>query len=223
MAEGLAGPLSAVARAERSRRRAWAMPGSSHDRLIAVTRVVLPAAVGVLAVALAATPLTSGRDISFVLNKNHVAVAPERMRVMEATYRGEDQKGETFAITAQSAVQKTSADPVVKLDRLAAKLQLQSGPATLVAPKGSYNLNDQKVGLDGPVKFKTSDGLTMDTRDVQLDMQTRKLAGNNPVQGTMPLGQFRADRMQADLDNRVVVLDGNAHLHITQRSGRAPK
>jgi lipopolysaccharide export system protein LptC len=223
MAEGIAGPLSAVARAERSRRRAWAMPGSSHDRLIAIARVVLPASVGVLAVALAAAPLTSGRDISFVLNKNHVAVAPERMRVTEATYRGEDQKGQPFALTAQSAVQKTSADPVVKLDRLSAKLKLDSGNATLVAPRGSYNLNDQKVGLDGPVNFRTADGYTLDTHDVQLDMETRQLAGDNPVKGNMPLGQFRADRMKADLDNRVVVLDGNAHLHITQRSGRAPK
>jgi lipopolysaccharide export system protein LptC len=223
MPEGVAGPLSAVARAERNRRRAWAMPGSSHDRLIAVARVALPASVGILAIALAAAPLTSGRDISFVLSKNHVAVAPERMRVTQATYRGEDTKGEAFAITAQSAVQKTSADPVVKLDRLSAKLQLQGGPATLVAPKGSYNLNDQKVGLNGPVNFRTADGYSLDTHDVQLDMETRKLAGDNPVQGNMPLGQFRADRMRADLDDRVVVLDGNAHLHITQRSGRAPQ
>ncbi len=219
MPDSLAGPLSDAARAERRRRRAWAMPGSSHDRVIAVARVSLPAAVGLLTLALAAAPLTSGRDISFVLSKDRVAVAKERMRVTQALYRGEDTKGQPFSITARSAVQQTSFDPVVKLDQLAAKIVLPQGPATLVAPKGRYNLTNEQVGLDGAVNFHSADGYTLDTHDVDLDMQTRKLASRAPVTGTMPLGTFSADRMQADLDNRVVVLEGHARLHITQRNG----
>lgn len=219
MPDSLAGPLSDAARAERRRRRAWAMPGSSHDRVISIARVVLPAAVILLIFALAAAPLTSGRDISFVLSKDRVAVAKERMRVSEALYRGEDTKGQPFSITARSAVQQTSADPVVKLDQLAANIVLQQGPATLVAPKGRYNLTNEKVGLDGPVNFRSADGYTLATHDVDLDMQTRTLASRNPVTGTMPLGTFSADTMQADLDNRVVVLEGHARLHITQRNG----
>jgi lipopolysaccharide export system protein LptC len=221
MPEGLAGHLSDAARAERRRRRVWANPGSSHDRIIAIARVVLPAAVVVLTVALATAPLTSGRDISFVLSKDRVAVAKERMRVVRALYRGEDSKGQPFSLTAQSAVQQTSADPVVKLDQLSARIALQGGPATIVSPKGRYNLNNEQVSLDGPVHFKSADGYTLETHDVDLDMHTRKLASRTPVTGTMPLGTFSADRMQADLDNHIVVLDGRARLHITQRSGTA--
>jgi len=36
------------------------------------------------------------------------------------------------------------------------------------------------------------------------------------VEGRMPLGTFRADRMSADLPERKVVLEGNARLHIDQ-------
>ena len=46
MPESVAGPLSDAARAERRRRRAWANPGSSHDRVIAIARLTLPAARG---------------------------------------------------------------------------------------------------------------------------------------------------------------------------------
>lgn len=220
MPDPVAGPLSDVARAERRRRRAWAIPGSSHDRIIAVARVMLPASVVVLVLALGFAPLTSGRDISFMLAKDRVAVARERLRVSQALYRGEDEKGQPFSLTAKSAVQQTSADPVVKLDTLAAKIGLQSGPATLSAPRGTYNMDNEQVGLNGPVAFRGADGYRLDTHDVDLDMQTRRLASRNPVTGTMPLGAFSADRMQADLDNRVVVLNGHARLHITQRNAK---
>jgi lipopolysaccharide export system protein LptC len=223
MPESLAGPLSDVGRVARRKRRTWAMPGSTHDRIIGVARITLPAAVLVLVLALGFAPLTSGRDISFVLSKDRVAVAKERMRISQALYRGEDQKGQPFSLTALSAVQQTSADPVMKLDTLAAKIALQSGPATIVAPTGTYNMNNQQVGLNGPVTFRSADGYRLDTHDVDLDMQTRKLASRNPVTGTMPLGNFSADRMQADLDSHVVVLNGHARLHITQRNGTSPK
>ena len=223
MPESVAGPLSDFARAERRKRRIWARPGSAHDRIIAIARVTLPASVLVLVLALGFAPLTSGRDISFVLSKDRVAVAKERLRVSQALYRGEDEKGQPFSLTAKSAVQQTSADPVVKLDTLAARIALQGGPATLTAPKGTYNMNNEQVGLDGPVAFRSADGYQLDTHDVDLDMQTRKLASRNPVTGKMPLGNFSADRMTADLDGKVVVLNGHARLHITQRTATSPK
>ena len=221
MPERLAAPLSSEARAERHRQRAWARPESSHDRIIGIARVTLPAAVVVLTLALAAAPITSGRDISFVLSKDRVTTAKERMRVTQALYRGEDSKGQPFQLNALSAVQQTSADPIVKLDTLSAKIQLPAGPATIVSPKGRYNLDNQRVALDGPVDFHTADGYHLATHDVDLDMKTRRLASRNPVTGTMPLGVFSSDRMQADLDQKVVVLDGHARLHMTQRNGTA--
>ena len=223
LAGPLSGPMSSAARSERRRRRTWAMPGSSHDRIVAVARITLPASVVLLTIALAAAPITSGRDISFVLSKDRVTVAKERMRISQALYRGEDAKGQPFRLNALSAVQQTSADPIVRLDQLSADIQLPAGPGTIVSPKGRYNLNDQRVALDGPVDFHTADGYKLATHDVDLDMKTKKLASRNPVTGTMPLGTFSSDRMQADLDQKLVVLDGHARLHMTRRAGTAPR
>jgi len=221
MPDALAGPLSEAARLERRSRRAWARPGSSHDKVIAVARIALPCAVGVLAVLLAMAPLTSGRDISFVLSKDRVAVAHERMRVSRATYRGEDNRGQAFALSAQSAVQETSKVPVVQLNGLSARINLSGGPATLTAPSGAYNMKTDKVVVNGPVAFRSADGYALDTSTVHLDMKTRTLASNQPVTGKLPIGTFSADSMHADLEKHDVVLQGHAHLHITQRPGRA--
>jgi len=97
--------MSQLAEQQRHERRIWAATGSSHDRLIATMRIALPMAVGVLSAFMALAPLTVGRDISFVLSKDRVDVASERMRVTRATYRGDDSKGQPFKLEAASAVQ----------------------------------------------------------------------------------------------------------------------
>ena len=220
MAERLAGPLSDAARADRRRLRVWARPGSSHDRIIALARVALPATGAILALALGLAPVTSGREISFVLSKDHVSRAAERMRVTSALYRGQDDKGQAFALSAASAVQAHSSDPTVKLKTLTANIGLPSGKATLTAPDGDYNMTDQKVALNGPVAFRSQDGYRIDTHDVDLDMKTRRIDSRTPVTGSLPLGKFSADHMSADLADKAVVLTGHARLHIVQGSGK---
>lgn len=201
--------------------RAWAMPGGSHDRLIAILRVALPIAVVALVILLALAPLTSGRDISFLLSKNQVDVAHERMRVTRATYRGRDDKDQPFSLVARSAVQATSKDPVVKLDTLSANVLLNDGTATITAPRGRYDMDKQTVAIDGPVLVRRADGSRLATRDVAVDLNAKRVASGGPVDGSLPLGRFSADHMTADLNTRVVVLAGRARLHIVQARSRA--
>lgn len=203
----------------RTAREIWAAPGSSHDRLIRVLRIVLPASIGVLGAALVFAPLSVRSEISFVLDKNKVAIAKERMRVTAATYRGEDGKGQPFEMRAGSAVQASSSNPIVQLKDLSAQIGLAEGPATLVANNGRYNMDSNVVMVDGPMRFTTTDGYRIDTRDVAVGLQTKKLASGGPITGQMPLGHFSADRIAADLSTRTVSLTGRARLHIVQ--GRA--
>jgi lipopolysaccharide export system protein LptC len=215
--------MSQAADAVRSQRHLWAAPGSSHDRVIGTLRVALPLAIVLLVIALAFAPLTVGRDISFVLSKDRVQVAKERMRVSEALYRGEDSKGQPFQISAASAVQATSRDPIVRLEKLAAKIALADGPATLVANRGRYDMDSEKIAIDGPVLFRDAGDYRMRTRDVTVDLKTRSVASGGPVDGSMPLGTFAANRLTADLNDRVVVLQGDARLHIVQGRSRGPR
>lgn len=205
----------------RSPREMWAVPGSRHDRVIHIARIALPSAIAMLIVALAAAPITSGRDISFVLSKDRVAVATERMRVTDALYKGQDSKGQAFTLKAGSAVQATSRDPVVKLSRLSAQIALVDGPANVIANRGRYDMAAEKVMIDGPVRFDGPNGYRMQTRDVGIDLKTRDVASGGAVDGTMQLGTFSADKLNADLNSRVVVLQGRARLHIKRGGGRA--
>lgn len=209
--------MSEVAARLRSQQRSWAHPGSSHDRVVRLLLIGLPLGIGVLAAFLVIAPLTMGGDVSFVLDKNRVEVAKEMLRLEAADYRGTDAKGQQFHLRAGSAVQRSSAEPIVQLNDLAAEIRLPEGPATLVAGKGHYDMKSQQVAVDGPLRFNTTDGYTLNTNDATVDLKTRKLASGGAVTGDTPTGVFSADKLTADLETRTVSLDGNARLRIVPK------
>lgn len=213
--------MSEIAERLQNQKRAWAHPGSSHDHAVRAALILLPAGIGALSASLLLIPLFIGGDVSFVLDKNQVDIARERMRTTKADYRGSDAKGQPFRLHAGSAVQKSSAEPIVQLNDLSAEIKLPEGPANLVADRGQYDMEKEQVSVNGPIRFKTSDGYTLNTSDATVDLKTRRMQSGGAVTGNTPMGSFSGDRMSADLERRTVSLDGNARLRfVPQRANR---
>jgi len=208
--------VSVQADQQRDVRRHWARPGGSHDRLVRLLKNWLPMAVGVLSALLATAPFTGGDKVSFVLDKNKVDVAKERMRVTEALYRGEDSKGQPFSLRAGSAVQKSSREPIVDLNSMSARILMSDGPAVLNAQKGRYDMESERVAIDGPVQFEAAGGYRLTTRDVGIDLKTRRMRSAGRVDGRIPIGTFSGDHLEADMAARTVTLNGRASLRIEQ-------
>lgn len=206
--------MSAIAERERSQRQIWAAPGSRHDRVIAVARWLLPASIGVLAAFLVMAPVYSSGDVSFVLDKNKVEVAKERLKIQAAQYRGQDTKGQPFELTAGSALQRSSAEPVVQLRQLAAEIRLSDGPASIRANTGRYDMRTEQVRLDGPLNMQSEGGYSLQTRDATVDLHQRTLESGGAVTGRTKQGTFSANKLRANLEDRTVTLDGNARLRI---------
>lgn len=197
-----------------SQKRSWAHPGSHHDRVVRALLWVLPIGIGVLTAFLVTAPLFMGGNVSFVLDKNRVAMASERLRLDAAEYRGDDAKGQAFRINAGSAIQQSSAEPIVQLKALSAEIDLPEGPASLKANRGRYNIDTERVAVDGPIKFQTADGYVLDTHDAVVDLKTRRMQSGGAVTGKTPMGTFSGNKLTADLEKRTVSLDGNARLRI---------
>ena len=200
--------------------RHWAEPGSRHDKLIRGVKFGLPILIVGLVVMLAIAPFDRRGDVSFILDKNEVEQARERMRVEQARYTGEDNKGQSFLIVADRAVQQSSNVPVVAIEGMRARLDLARGPLSIAALKGRYDLEQEKVAVEGPIKVVGPDGYLLATRDVTVDLDQRTMQSAGAVSGRMPLGQFQAGRLSADLDERTVRLDGGVRLKIVQGAVR---
>ena len=88
--------------------------------------------------------------------------------------------------------------------------------AQFAGDEARFNPDENMVAVMGPVRVAIADGYRLLTSNVAVDLRGRRLQSQGEVQGQMPLGTFRADRMSADLPSRTVVLEGNARLHIEQ-------
>lgn len=198
----------------RTQRRSFAAPGGFHDRLVHFLARGLPALVGALLAIMVITPLSPRGEISFLLDRRKVAMVNERMQVSSAMYRGQDDEGRNFSITAGSAVQRTKAQPLIELDQLTARIMLDNGPALLTAGRGNYDFGKEILDIAGPINVQTSDGYRMTATNVDIDLGSKILKSRGPVEGRIPAGTFSADRINADLNERTVALEGNARLRM---------
>ena len=208
--------MSEAAAREREVKQHWAVPGSQHDRIVRLAKIALPVAVGMLIAFLALAPLDRSGDSSFILDKNKVDNAPERMRVDVARYTGQDESGRPFTIVAQSAVQRSSDLPIVDIRGMLARLVLPQGPVTMVANLARYNLDEHILRVVGPIRVTGPEGYRLNASDVTVDLKQRTVTGSGDVQGEMELGRFSAGRLRADLGERTVTLDQGARLKIVQ-------
>jgi len=215
--------MTAEADLIRGNRRAFAAPGGFHDRLIAFLSKALPAAIGIVAAVMILSPLSPRGEISFLLDRNKVAITKERLKVDKAMYRGQDALGRPFRVTAGSAVQASSSNPVVAMVDLVAQMQLTEGPAEIRSPQGTYNYKTEEISVEGPVIFKATDGYHMVATNVAIDLDTRRAVGSGGIEGAVPTGSFKADSIVADLEARTIALEGNARLSMTPGKLRIPK
>lgn len=206
----------------RTQRQGYAAPGGSHDRLVAILARILPMAVGALAAFMVITPLSPRGEISFLLDRSKVMMIDDRLRVDNAMYRGKDNEGQPFSLTAGEAVQRSSAEGIVRMNDLVARILLPEGPARLSAQGGTFDISKDLMTSTGPIRLTAADGYNMVATGVSINLKTKRMVGSGGVSGRGPAGTFSADRIEADLPARTVTLDGNARIRMIPGKLRMP-
>ncbi len=212
--------MSEAALRTRAAKRRWAEPGGRHDRVVRLAKIGLPVGGAALLLLLVVSPFDREGDVSFILDKKDVEKSEERMRIESARYIGEDNSGHKFIIRADRAIQPTSDQPLVNIMGVRARLDLADGPVGMAALKGQYDLDRKLIAVAGPIHVAGPNDYDLRTRDVTVDLAARKIHSDGPVTGRMELGDFKAGRLSADLDNRTVTLDGGVRLKIEQGAVR---
>lgn len=215
--------MTAQADQIRDRRRAFAAPGGSLDRIVRWLAVGLPALVGVIAALMIVTPLSPRGEVSFLLDRNKVSIAEDRLRVDNAVYRGADARGRPFSVAAGEAVQHSVARPIVRMRDLIARILLPEGPALLTAELGRYNYRTERVLVDSRVRLTAADGYRMTASGVAVDLEDKTLVGDGGVEGAIPAGTFSANSLRADLAARTVTLEGDARLRMIPGQMQMPQ
>ena len=214
--------MTAQADVLRNRRREFAAPDGSHDALVRTLLRILPAGVGVVAALMILAPFSPRGDISFLLDRTKVAITGERLRVDNAMYRGQDNQGRPFSLTAGKAVQLSARIPEVEMKDLVGRIMLSDGPARIAARTGLYDISKETVAVSGPLAFEAADGYRLMASNVSVDLRKRTVVGSGGISGAIPAGTFSASSIVADLGARTVALAGNARLRMEPGKLRMP-
>ena len=94
------------------------------------------------------------------------------------------------------------------------------GPLSIAAVHGQYDLEQEVVRVNGPIRVVGPDGYQLATSDVVVNFDSRTMRSSGKVSGHMPLGEFQAGSLSADLDERTVSLEGGVRLKIQQGAVR---
>jgi lipopolysaccharide export system protein LptC len=100
---------------------------------------------------------------------------------------------------------------------LSGRITLNDGPASIVAQRGVYDLNKETMRVNGPLAVESA-GYDMVASNVALSLKDRSIQSLGPVSGRTKVGTFHAGRLRANLDTRIVRLDGGVRLRIDQNA-----
>lgn len=189
----------------------------AHSRRVAVLKFALPtvAIAGLLAlgaqfyISRIVLPDEVSVDLSqTVINDGNLVMANPEMT-------GTTSDDRAYAMTAQRAVQSLSDQASVQLEEIRADFELRAGTtAKLIAPKGTYNRDVNALGLQGKSSFSTSDGVSMQFEDADIDVEAGSFVTDKPVtidrNGTI----INAGSMKISDNGDVVVFETNVRITI---------
>jgi len=147
------------------------------------------------------------------LRKEQVIPASENIQneLLKPVFNSIDDKNQPYTVTADRAVQGRDNPDVVELDRPVAELALNDGGKIKgQAASGLYEQKSEKLNLEGGVQILHSNGYTMNTEELRIDLATQKAYSGRDVTITGPDGTLNATGLEGDTNMGSLIFTGPA-------------
>lgn len=180
-----------------------------RSRTIGLLRMIFVAgaaiSAGVIIGPIAATTLSGvGQQIDQLAGDDVVTM-------VNARFTGRNIAGDAYVITAEAA-QRRRADPSV-INLTSPRLVDDKG-TEVSAPVGVYYQNAEYLDLFQAVRVRDRDGYEFTTTAARVFIQEGRVRGLEPLSGTGPLGDVRADSYEIEDDGDRIIFRGNVDLTI---------
>lgn len=182
-----------------------------YTRFIRSMRIILP----LIAVGLTVVILTwedAGRRVEPVKKEELVPQSANiQNELLKPVYNSVDSNNQPFTVTADLATQDRSNPDLVNLDKPNAELsQSDGGKISADAVTGLYEQKTQKLNLEGDVHLMHSNGYTLYTEELRVDIPTQKTFSGRDVRVEGPAGSIDAKGLEGDGIAGVLVFTGPA-------------
>ena len=198
---------------ETPRRRDPIQRWRRRSRVIRGLRILFPALIGAILLALAASVVWNAVTTQPV----SVGPADAPIRLVNPRFVGRDDKGRAFVLTAASATRDTKDYRKVYLDKPALILDEEGpDPLKVTAKAGVYHELTRKLEVSGGVRLSGAQ-TAFETAASMFDTKTGELVGSGDIQGAGPLGDITAKSYGVYDKGGRMVFKGGVHTRVNSK------
>jgi lipopolysaccharide export system protein LptC len=140
--------------------------------------------------------------------------ASEPLRMINPRFIGRTQGGEPYQLSAEIAERSPGENQPIEL--VSPVYRTEAG-TIMLAPRGIYDEQAERVVFDGEVLFADAGGNRFTTPNMVVDLSQGTLSGAGGVTGAGPLGVLQAGAYELRDSDRALVLRGGVRGRIPDR------
>jgi lipopolysaccharide export system protein LptC len=183
----------------------------AYTRFIRSMRIILP----LIAVGLTVVILTweeAGRKVEPIKKEELVPQSANiQNELLKPVYNSVDANNQPFTVTADLATQDRSNPDLLNLQKPRAEMAQDDGSKINAdANAGLYEQKTQKLNLEGDVHLIHSDGYTLSTEELRVDIPVQKAFSGRDVRVEGPAGTIDAKGLEGDGASGVLIFTGPA-------------
>lgn len=189
---------------------------NGYSLFVGTMKVVLPALAVAMILLVVVWPQIAPEHNGFRVGVSELAPEQaENLNMINARFRGRDDRNRPFSIVADTATQAESGADEVDLERPKADITLTSGAwVALTADRGTYWRESEKLHLSGNVSLFHDRGFEMHTSAADVDLAAGRARSDRPVQGQGPTGHVQAQGFRLEDRGRTIVFTGKSKLTV---------
>ena len=192
----------------------------NYSRFVDIMKVALPVtAAAIVAVVAFVSIAANNSDGRFIINL--IPNLQNDLQMLQPRITGFDAQNRPYTVTADSAVQDPDNADLVQLKTLDGTLMPAAGDSqpekplvTLSANDGVLNSKTQLLDVAGNVVVVSRDDYTVTTEEASIDIDTRTVVGDVPVEANGPSGRVTADRFTLLNEGDIIIFEGRVKTYI---------
>lgn len=194
---------------------------TSYSAFVKSMKIALPVSGLLILVAVIAWPFMSEKKLTSMTNVD--AESPEVVdnHMIRPKYASVDKQGRPYEVEADWG--KPTTDHEADLTTPHGTLTTDDhGDVVLDAKHGHYDKDTRVLNLKEDVVLNTDDGYHFETQAADVNMESKTVEGNVPIQGSGPAGQLQAEDgfklEETDDGNRIITLKGRSRVVINSET-----
>mgnify|MGYP001444047864 CR=1 FL=1 len=186
---------------------------STYTLTVRRLRLLLPLAAVAIITALLTWP-SSEKEIAALQEEQRQALKTVRKNELtKPEFQSMDDKNQPYTIAAEKAIQDENDETIMLLTKPVGEVKLTSGKiVNITANDALYKREDENVELNGDVILNHQDGYRMTMSKLYIDLAEKTALAEVPVHGVGPEGTIKAQGLQGDNAQGILIFTGPAEL-----------